>query len=164
MKRIVLFVLTNLAVMLVLGVVSLLGFDQAQYIDKLVRSRCDAAELLRRLKERAPSPLRELAEKLVDAWPLNLPGVHRLDFAQGGLTLTLGVGERVQVLARLRAKVDLFYLDQACHEAPSEQARQLSAALLPPDLWAQEAQAPASRQALVVGAGFAGMAVAQGAG
>lgn len=31
-----------------LGVVSLLGFDQAQYIDKLVRSRCDASELLRR--------------------------------------------------------------------------------------------------------------------
>lgn len=120
----------------------------------------EAAELLRRLNARAPVPLRELAEKLVDAWPLNLPGVHRLDFEQGGLTLTLGVGERLQVLACLRAKVDLFYLDQACHEASSEQARQLSAALLPPDLWAQEAQVPARRQALVVGAGFAGMAVA----
>jgi len=31
-----------------LGVVSLLGIEQAQYIDRLVRSRCDAAELARR--------------------------------------------------------------------------------------------------------------------
>jgi very-short-patch-repair endonuclease len=31
-----------------LGVVSLLGMDQAKYIDTLVRSRCDAAELMRR--------------------------------------------------------------------------------------------------------------------
>ncbi|HXS19289.1 MAG TPA: hypothetical protein VN764_18960, partial [Polyangiaceae bacterium] len=31
-----------------LGVVSLLGPDQAQAVDNLVRSRCDAAELLHR--------------------------------------------------------------------------------------------------------------------
>jgi superfamily I DNA and/or RNA helicase len=31
-----------------LGVVSLLGPDQAKHIDTLVRSRCDAAELMRR--------------------------------------------------------------------------------------------------------------------
>ena len=119
-----------------------------------------AAELLQRLKDRAPEPLRALAQKLVEAWPLNLPGVHRLDFEQGGLTLTLGVGERAQVLGRLRAKVDLFYQDQVCLDAQSEQTQQLSASLLPPALWAQEAQDPSKRRAIVVGAGFAGMAVA----
>jgi tRNA 5-methylaminomethyl-2-thiouridine biosynthesis bifunctional protein len=120
----------------------------------------DAVELLRRFRQRVPASLCGLAEKLAAVWPLNLPGVHRLDFEQGALTLTLGVGERTQVLPRLRAKVDWFYQEQGCLAAQSEQAQQLSASLLPPALWDQEAQGAATRQAIVVGAGFAGMAVA----
>lgn len=55
--------------------------------------------------------LRELADALVEAWPPLLPGMHRLEFENGHVTLTLAFG-RVEYLARqVEASVDAFFLD-----------------------------------------------------
>lgn len=55
--------------------------------------------------------LREMADLLLQAWPLLLPGLHRLEFEGGRLTLTLAFG-RVEHLARqVEANVDAFFLD-----------------------------------------------------
>lgn len=55
--------------------------------------------------------LRVLADRLLEAWPPLLPGLHRLEFEGGALTLTLAFG-RVEYLARqVEARVDAFFLD-----------------------------------------------------
>lgn len=55
--------------------------------------------------------LREQAAALLRAWPPLLPGLHRLEFEGGRLTLTLAFG-RVEYLARqVEARVDAFFLD-----------------------------------------------------
>lgn len=50
------------------------------------------------------------AQALRAAWPLALPGTHRLLFEDAGVTLTLIWGALEEELARLEAPVDLFYL------------------------------------------------------
>lgn len=55
------------------------------------------------------------AQALRAAWPLPLPGTHRLLLDEGRLTLTLVWGALEEELARLEAPVDLFYL----HADPS---------------------------------------------
>lgn len=58
-----------------------------------------------------PDCLRALGNALVSAWPALLPGVHRLEFEDGALTLTLAFGP-VQKLARqVDASVDAYFLD-----------------------------------------------------
>src|SRR5690606_22228302 len=55
--------------------------------------------------------LRQLADALLEAWPPLLPGLHRLEFEQGSVTLTLAFG-KVEYLARqVEAGVDAFFLD-----------------------------------------------------
>lgn len=55
--------------------------------------------------------LRTLAEELLREWPPLLPGLHRLEFEGGRLTLTLALG-KVEYLARqVEARVDAFFLD-----------------------------------------------------
>ena len=48
---------------------------------------------------------------LLAGWPLALPGLHRLRFAAGAVTLTLAFGDAARMLPRLVAGVDAFYLD-----------------------------------------------------
>jgi tRNA 5-methylaminomethyl-2-thiouridine biosynthesis bifunctional protein len=51
------------------------------------------------------------AAALRAAWPPATPGLHRLRFANGGITLTLAFGD-IDVVARdLRLRADAFYLD-----------------------------------------------------
>ncbi|NQE50765.1 FAD-dependent 5-carboxymethylaminomethyl-2-thiouridine(34) oxidoreductase MnmC [Herbaspirillum rubrisubalbicans] len=50
------------------------------------------------------------AQALRAAWPLPLPGTHRLLLDEGRLTLTLIWGALEEELARLDAPIDLFYL------------------------------------------------------
>jgi len=50
-------------------------------------------------------------QNLLSVWPLNLPGLHRLEFESGALTLTLGVGPIDVMWNRLRARVDHFVLN-----------------------------------------------------
>lgn len=55
--------------------------------------------------------LRDMADALLAEWPLLLPGIHRLEFEGGRLSLTLAFG-RIEHLARqVEAKVDAFFLD-----------------------------------------------------
>lgn len=52
-----------------------------------------------------------LAGRLQSAWPLALPGPHRLEFEDGGVTLTLFFGDVADVLRKLRFAADAVYLD-----------------------------------------------------
>jgi len=55
--------------------------------------------------------LAPLATQLRQAWPLTLPGLHRLEFEGGAVVLTLAFGDIDTVLPRLALGVDAFYLD-----------------------------------------------------
>jgi tRNA 5-methylaminomethyl-2-thiouridine biosynthesis bifunctional protein len=52
-----------------------------------------------------------LARELVSAWPILLPGFHRLHLAHGRITLTLLLGDAATLLPQLEARADVFYLD-----------------------------------------------------
>lgn len=52
-----------------------------------------------------------LIEQLIAQWPMLTPGLHRLVFAQGQVTLTLAFGDIEQILPRLQLGADAFYLD-----------------------------------------------------
>ena len=53
----------------------------------------------------------EDAARLVEAWPLALPGLHRIAFADGAVELTLAVGDARQLIPSLALAADAFYLD-----------------------------------------------------
>lgn len=66
----------------------------------------------RRLCEtQVPAPLRGLARTLAAQWPQALPGLHRLEFDGGAVTLTLAFGDIARLVARVSACVDAFFLD-----------------------------------------------------
>lgn len=52
-----------------------------------------------------------LAAQLQAAWPLPLPGLHRLHFEDGRVTLTLAFADAAEVLPKLRLAADAIYLD-----------------------------------------------------
>lgn len=58
-----------------------------------------------------PAELGDLADQLVKAWPVLLPGVHRLEFEEGRLTLTLFFGRIEQTAREAQAGIDAFFLD-----------------------------------------------------
>lgn len=51
------------------------------------------------------------AAALADAWPMLVPGTHRVEFADGRVTLTLVFGDAVEHLPTLWLRADAFYLD-----------------------------------------------------
>ncbi|RDK01918.1 bifunctional tRNA (5-methylaminomethyl-2-thiouridine)(34)-methyltransferase MnmD/FAD-dependent 5-carboxymethylaminomethyl-2-thiouridine(34) oxidoreductase MnmC [Paraburkholderia lacunae] len=55
--------------------------------------------------------LAALALELTGAWPMLVPGTHRLEFEEGRVTLTLVFGDATQSLPTLRLRADAFYLD-----------------------------------------------------
>ena len=55
--------------------------------------------------------LAELSAGLRRQWPALLPGVHRLGFDDGRVTLDLVFGDAVQALPLVEARADAFYLD-----------------------------------------------------
>ncbi|WP_374433345.1 FAD-dependent 5-carboxymethylaminomethyl-2-thiouridine(34) oxidoreductase MnmC [Inhella sp.] len=59
----------------------------------------------------AGSELAELAGRLVAAWPPLAPGLHRLDFENGAVSLLLALGDISSTLPAFRAEVDAFFLD-----------------------------------------------------
>src|SRR5690606_38033431 len=63
------------------------------------------------LLTRLPEPERALAAQLVSAWPPLLPGMHRLEFEGGALTLTLAFGAVERLARQVSARVDAFFLD-----------------------------------------------------
>ncbi len=58
-----------------------------------------------------PRQLRASADALIEQWPQLLPGLHRLEFDNGAVTLTLAFGEAATVAQRLSARVDAYFLD-----------------------------------------------------
>jgi tRNA 5-methylaminomethyl-2-thiouridine biosynthesis bifunctional protein len=69
-------------------------------------AREDLAEALARYPQLAP-----LSRELLAAWPLPVPGFHRLHLARGRVTLTLLLGDAQGLLPQLDARADAFYLD-----------------------------------------------------
>jgi tRNA 5-methylaminomethyl-2-thiouridine biosynthesis bifunctional protein len=69
--------------------------------------------------------LAPLSRQLVAAWPPLTAGFHRLTF--GGVTLTLLLGDIAELLPKLRAVADAFYLDGF---APEKNAQMWSPAVL----------------------------------
>ncbi len=55
--------------------------------------------------------LRALAAQLQAAWPALVPGMHRLHFESGQVTLTLAFAEAATALAQLHCSADAFFLD-----------------------------------------------------
>ena len=52
-----------------------------------------------------------LSAKLQAAWPPLVPGLHRLEFEGGGVTLSLVLADALDALAKLELAADAFYLD-----------------------------------------------------
>jgi tRNA 5-methylaminomethyl-2-thiouridine biosynthesis bifunctional protein len=53
----------------------------------------------------------DLAQTLADAWPMLVPGTHRIEFEDGRVVLTLVLGDAAESLPALRLCADAFYLD-----------------------------------------------------
>lgn len=70
-----------------------------------------APDLSGLLLPRLEPPERRLAEQLIQAWPVLLPGLHRLEFEGGSLTLTLAFGTVERLARQVSARVDAFFLD-----------------------------------------------------
>jgi tRNA 5-methylaminomethyl-2-thiouridine biosynthesis bifunctional protein len=68
-----------------------------------------------------------LAEELRSAWPLLVPGMHRLEFEEGRVVLTLAFGEAQLLLPQLRLAADAIFLDGF---APAKNPDMWSPALL----------------------------------
>jgi tRNA 5-methylaminomethyl-2-thiouridine biosynthesis bifunctional protein len=75
-------------------------------VEKHPFTREGLAGLHARYAEFAP-----LAAQLQSAWPLPLPGLHRLEFEGGRVTLTLAFADVADILPGLRLAADAFYLD-----------------------------------------------------
>lgn len=69
-----------------------------------------AARDLALLHERHPA-LAPLARELRDAWPMLLPGFHRMEFEAGRVVLTLALGDVAEVLPQLQGRADAVFLD-----------------------------------------------------
>jgi tRNA 5-methylaminomethyl-2-thiouridine biosynthesis bifunctional protein len=55
--------------------------------------------------------LAPLSAELRDAWPMLVPGLHRLEFAEGRIVLTLAFGDAGRLLPQLRLAADAVFLD-----------------------------------------------------
>ncbi|MDN7674007.1 bifunctional tRNA (5-methylaminomethyl-2-thiouridine)(34)-methyltransferase MnmD/FAD-dependent 5-carboxymethylaminomethyl-2-thiouridine(34) oxidoreductase MnmC [Burkholderia oklahomensis] len=74
----------------------------------------------------AYTTIEPLVDELANAWPAMTPGVHRLEFDDGRVTLTLVFGDALDVLPNLVLRANAFYLDGF---APSKNADMWSPAI-----------------------------------
>ena len=51
-----------------------------------------------------------LSQSLIDAWPMQVTGLHRLEFENGRVVLTLAIGELESMLPKIWLRADAFYL------------------------------------------------------
>ena len=51
-------------------------------------------------------------DALADAWPMRVPGLHRLEFDEGRVVLTLAFGDAIDMLGKIVARADAFCLDR----------------------------------------------------
>ncbi|WP_269533152.1 bifunctional tRNA (5-methylaminomethyl-2-thiouridine)(34)-methyltransferase MnmD/FAD-dependent 5-carboxymethylaminomethyl-2-thiouridine(34) oxidoreductase MnmC [Chitinimonas sp. BJYL2] len=73
-------------------------------------TRADLAHLHASLLQAEPD-LAELAAQLQANWPELVTGIHRIELDGGAVTLTLLLGDALDWLPRLPARVDAFFLD-----------------------------------------------------
>lgn len=71
----------------------------------------EADQMAHWLRRRLPDSLQPLADELLAQWPPLMPGLHRLEFERGAVTLTLAFGRAHAVLPQLRFAADAFFLD-----------------------------------------------------
>jgi len=71
------------------------------------------AQDLRRLHAHivADATVAPLAAQLADGWPILTPGLHRLEFEGGRVTLTIAFGDALELLPKLWLRADAFFLD-----------------------------------------------------
>jgi len=62
-------------------------------------------------RQRAPADWQAPVSALLAQWPVLTPGLHRLEFEGGQVTLTLAFGLARELAPLLRADVDAFFLD-----------------------------------------------------
>lgn len=67
------------------------------------------SDLARALPLGLPRDLQELGEQLIDQWPPLLPGLHRLEFENGRITLTLAFGRIERLASQVEACADAFF-------------------------------------------------------
>jgi tRNA 5-methylaminomethyl-2-thiouridine biosynthesis bifunctional protein len=75
-------------------------------VEKHPFRRDDLARLHRRWPE-----LSDLSAELLRDWPLRVPGLHRLHFDGGLVTLTLAFGDALDLLPNMQVGADALYLD-----------------------------------------------------
>lgn len=81
-------------------------------VEKHPFAREDLRAVLDTVVAHAPNgELATLARELVDAWPMLVPGTHRLEFEGGRVTLTLVFGDAVEALPKMWLRADAIYLD-----------------------------------------------------
>ncbi|MCG5079074.1 bifunctional tRNA (5-methylaminomethyl-2-thiouridine)(34)-methyltransferase MnmD/FAD-dependent 5-carboxymethylaminomethyl-2-thiouridine(34) oxidoreductase MnmC [Paraburkholderia tagetis] len=61
--------------------------------------------------ETSGTSIARLAHELADAWPMLVPGTHRLEFEGGRVTLTLAFGDALETLPKMWLRADAIYLD-----------------------------------------------------
>ena len=49
-----------------------------------------------------------LSQLLIDAWPMQVAGLHRLEFENGRVVLTLAIGEPESMLSKIWLRADAF--------------------------------------------------------
>jgi tRNA 5-methylaminomethyl-2-thiouridine biosynthesis bifunctional protein len=81
-------------------------------VEKHPFAREDLRAVLAAVTAQAPrSEFAALAQALVQAWPMLVPGTHRLEFENGRVTLTLTFGDAVEALPKMWLRADAIYLD-----------------------------------------------------
>ena len=53
----------------------------------------------------------DLRSQLARQWPMLVPGLHRIEFDDGRIVLTLALGDALELLSQLQLGADAFYLD-----------------------------------------------------
>ncbi len=91
--------------------------SRALHVVGLLPRLLDARVLRERLLKACPSEMTPCVHQLADAWPLNLLGIHRLEFERLRVTLTLAVGDASTLLSRLSVRADAVVLSSALRSA-----------------------------------------------
>ena len=55
--------------------------------------------------------LQDLRAQLATQWPMRVAGMHRIEFDDGHVVLTLALGDALELLSQLQLGADAFYLD-----------------------------------------------------
>lgn len=79
----------------------------------VVQGLCLPGTLRDHLVSALPEQDYALAEQLVQQWPFNLPGIHRLEFEGLNVTLTIAVGPANVMLGRVTLMADAVLLSEA---------------------------------------------------